>query len=147
MRTGRAPIGLTNAQQEVIEQVIGVLATMMEQALRDAAAYVQEAKRTVVMPRDVELALKRLVLPGSDYWKREDLCQTARTYRQEMFSNNSESASSEDEWIVDLASDWTEASGSQFAESMNSAPARFDAWQPEIPFMQALKRGIVSATQ
>eukprot|EP01047_Picozoa_sp_COSAG01_P127136 COSAG01_NODE_56370_length_318_cov_217.342466_1_plen_43_part_10 len=30
-------------------------------------------KRKVIMPRDIELALKRLVLPGSAYWTRDNL--------------------------------------------------------------------------
>ena len=30
------------------------------------------------MPRDIELALKRLVLPGSAYWTRDDLPKEAK---------------------------------------------------------------------
>jgi histone H3/H4 len=36
---------------------------MMQQAAHDATLYCAEAKRKVIMPRDNELALKRLVLP------------------------------------------------------------------------------------
>ncbi len=44
----------------MIEQTLAILASMMQQAAHDATLYCAEAKRTVIMPRDIELALKRL---------------------------------------------------------------------------------------
>jgi histone H3/H4 len=64
LRAGRANC-MSNVQQDMIEQTLAILASMMQQAAHDATLYCAEAKRTVIMPRDIELALKRLVLPGS----------------------------------------------------------------------------------
>jgi histone H3/H4 len=71
LRAGRANC-MSNIQQDMIEQTLAILASMMQQAAHDATLYCAEAKRTVIMPRDIELALKRLVLPGSAYWTRDD---------------------------------------------------------------------------
>jgi hypothetical protein len=49
-------------QQDMVEQTLAIIASMMQQAAHDATLYCAEAKRTIVMPRDIELALKRLVL-------------------------------------------------------------------------------------
>eukprot|EP01047_Picozoa_sp_COSAG01_P054305 COSAG01_NODE_5920_length_3955_cov_7.103502_4_plen_135_part_00 len=76
MRAGRATC-ISNIQQDMIEQTLAILASMMQQAAHDATLYCAEAKRTVIMPRDIELALKRLVLPGSAYWTRDDLSEEA----------------------------------------------------------------------
>ena len=46
-------------QQDMIEQTLAILASMMQQAAHDATLYCAEAKRTVIMPRDIELALKK----------------------------------------------------------------------------------------
>jgi histone H3/H4 len=72
LRAGRANC-MSNIQQDMIEQTLAILASMMQQAAHDATLYCAEAKRTVIMPRDIELALKRLVLPGSAYYARGDL--------------------------------------------------------------------------
>ena len=69
LRAGRTNC-MSNIQQDMIEQTLAILASMMQQAAHDATLYCAEAKRTVIMPRDIELALKRLVLPGSAYWTR-----------------------------------------------------------------------------
>jgi hypothetical protein len=37
---------------------------MLQQATRDATLYAVEAQRTVILPRDIELALKRLIYSG-----------------------------------------------------------------------------------
>ena len=77
MRAGRANC-MSNIQQDMIEQTLAILASMMQQAAHDATLYCAEAKRTIIMPRDIELALKRLVLPGSAYWTRDDLSEEAQ---------------------------------------------------------------------
>ena len=77
LRAGRANC-MSNIQQDMIEQTLAILASMMQQAAHDATLYCAEAKRTVIMPRDIELALKRLVLPGSAYWTRDDLAGCIR---------------------------------------------------------------------
>jgi|EP01047_Picozoa_sp_COSAG01_P054038 hypothetical protein len=56
-------------------------ASMMQQAAHDATLYCAEARRTVILPRDIELALKRLVLPGSAYWSRDNLPEEAQRIR------------------------------------------------------------------
>ena len=66
---------------------------MMQQAAHDATLYCAEAKRMVIMPRDIELALKRLVLPGSAYWTRDDLSEEAQ---QAVFSLSNERAGPKD---------------------------------------------------
>ena len=89
-RTGCVP----DIQREMVEQTLAILASMMQQAAHDATLYCAEAKRTVIMPRDVELALKRLVLPGSAYWARDDLSEETREIRQHMFTDASSEVSS-----------------------------------------------------
>ena len=59
LRAGRANC-MSNIQQDMIEQTLAILASTMQQAAHDATLYCAEAKRTVIMPRDIELALKRL---------------------------------------------------------------------------------------
>ena len=132
-----------------MQQTLAIIASMMNQAARDATLYTAEAKRTVVMPRDVELALKRLVLPGSAYWKRDDLSEDTRRIRADLFDSDTSSGSESDEsWVVDVAEQaWTETGQSPLTREMNAAPAKFDAWEPDIPFMQALKRAVITATQ
>ena len=66
---------MSNIQQDMIEQTLAILASMMQQDAHDATLYCAEAKRTVIMPRDIELALKRLALPGSAYWTRDDFSE------------------------------------------------------------------------
>jgi hypothetical protein len=63
LRAGRASC-MSDIQQDMIEQTLAILASMMQQAAHEATLYCAEAKRTVIMPRDIELALKRLVLPA-----------------------------------------------------------------------------------
>jgi len=72
LRAGRAQC-VSNIQQDMVEQTLAIIASMMQQAAHDATLYCAEAKRKVIMPRDIELALKRLVLPGSAYWTRDNL--------------------------------------------------------------------------
>ena len=86
MRAGRANC-MSNIQQDMIEQTLAILASMMQQAAHDATLYCAEAKRTVIMPRDIELALKRLVLPGSAYWTRDDLSEEAQQIREHLRLN------------------------------------------------------------
>ena len=83
LRAGRANC-MSNIQQDMIEQTLAILASMMQQAAHDATLYMYcaKAKRTVIMPRDIELALKRLVLPGSAYWTRDDLSEEAQQIRE-----------------------------------------------------------------
>ena len=88
MRAGRANC-MSNIQQDMIEQTLAILASMMQQAAHDATLYCAEAKRTVIMPRDIELALKRLVLPGSAYWTRDDLSKEAQQIREHLFTADS----------------------------------------------------------
>ena len=88
MRAGRANC-MSNIQQDMIEQTLAILASMMQQAAHDATLYCAEAKRTVIMPRDIELALKRLVLPGSAYWTRDDLSEEAQQIREHLFTVDS----------------------------------------------------------
>eukprot|EP01049_Picozoa_sp_SAG25_P014421 SAG25_NODE_2546_length_1539_cov_19.854167_2_plen_156_part_00 len=54
LRAGRANC-MSNIQQDMIEQTLAILASMMQQAAHDATLYCAEAKRTVIMPRDIEL--------------------------------------------------------------------------------------------
>jgi hypothetical protein len=63
LRTGRTNC-VTNMQQDMVEQTLAIIASMMQQAAHDATLYCAEARRTVILPRDIELALKRLVLTG-----------------------------------------------------------------------------------
>ena len=88
LRAGRANC-MSNIQQDMIEQTLAILASMMQQAAHDATLYCAEAKRTVIMPRDIELALKRLVLPGSAYWTRDDLSEEAQQIREHLFTADS----------------------------------------------------------
>lgn len=148
MRTGRGAFS-NAAQQDLMEQTMAIIASMMEQAARDALLYTAEARRTVVMPRDIELALKRLVLPGSAYWKRDDLCEDTKRIRADLFDSSTSSDSESDEsWVVEPPNEvWTETAQSALTREMNAAPAKFEEWNPDIPFMQALKRAVNSATQ
>ena len=146
MRTGRGPFS-SAAQQDFMEQTLAIIASMMNQAARDATLYTAEAKRTVVTSRDVELALKRLVLPGSAYWKRDDLSEETQRIRNDLFDSDT-SSDSDESWVVEVAEEaWTETGQSPLTREMNAAPAKFDAWEPDIPFMQALKRAVITATQ
>ena len=146
MRTGRAAC-TSAAQQDFMEQTLAIIASMMNQAARDATLYTAEAKRTVVTSRDVELALKRLVLPGSAYWKRDDLSEETQRIRNDLFDSDT-SSDSDESWVVEVAEEaWTETEQSPLTREMNAAPAKFDAWEPDIPFMQALKRAVITATQ
>lgn len=146
MRTGRGAFS-SAAQQDFMEQTLAIIASMMNQAARDATLYTAEAKRTVVTSRDVELALKRLVLPGSAYWKRDDLSEETKRIRNDLFDSGT-SSDSDESWVVEVAEEaWTETEQSALTREMNAAPAKFDAWEPDIPFMQALKRAVITATQ
>jgi histone H3/H4 len=42
-------------QRDMAEQTLAIIASMMQQAAHDATIYCAEAKRTVIMPRDIEL--------------------------------------------------------------------------------------------
>ena len=95
LRTGRTNC-VTNMQRDMAEQTLAIIASMMQQAAHDATLYCAEAKRTVIMPRDIEVALKRLVLPGSAYWTRDDLPEEARQIRQRLFADTD--ASSEESY-------------------------------------------------
>ena len=99
LRAGRANC-MSNIQQDMIEQTLAILASMMQQAAHDATLYCAEAKRTVIMPRDIELALKRLVLPGSAYWTRDDLSEEAQQIREHLFTADSSGTESDsgDSW-------------------------------------------------
>jgi histone H3/H4 len=44
----------------MVEQTLAIIASMMQQAAHDTTLYCAGAKRKVIMPRDIELALKRL---------------------------------------------------------------------------------------
>ena len=149
LRTGRANC-VTNMQQDMVEQTLAIIASMMQQAAHDATLYCAEARRTVILPRDIELALKRLVLPGSAYWTRDDLPEEARQIRQRLFADtgsSEEESDSGDSWVTEIGDPvWSETAGSDLTREMNAAPALFDTWQPDIPFMQAVKSAVVKAT-
>jgi histone H3/H4 len=59
LRAGRAKC-VSNMQQDMVEQTLAIIASMMQQAAHDTTLYCAGAKRKVIMPRDIELALKRL---------------------------------------------------------------------------------------
>jgi histone H3/H4 len=148
LRAGRANC-MSNIQQDMIEQTLAILASMMQQAAHDATLYCAEAKRTVIMPRDIELALKRLVLPGSAYWTRDDLSKEAQQIREHLFAADSSDTESDsgDSWVTDVGdAEWSETAASKLTQEMNAAPTKFDKWQPDIPFMQAIKRAVIKAT-
>jgi hypothetical protein len=88
----------------MIEQMLAILASMMQQAAHDATLYCAEAKITLIMPRDIELALKRLVLPGSAYWTRDDLLEEAQKIREHLFATDSSGteSDSDDSWVTDV---------------------------------------------
>ena len=149
LRTGRTNC-VTSMQRDMAEQTLAIIASMMQQAAHDATLYCAEAKRTVIMPRDIELALKRLVLPGSTYWTRDDLPEEARQIRQRLFADtdaSSEESDSGDSWVTEVGdAEWSETARSDLTREMNAAPALFDKWQPDVPFMQAVKSAVVKAT-
>jgi histone H3/H4 len=149
MRTGLIQEPL-NASQDAIEQVMGVVATMLEQAIRDAAAYAAQAQRSTVQPRDLELALKRLVLPGSEYWTNPELPAEAAAARAALCTPDSEASS--DELDEPASGDpleteiWVQAEGSKLVDEMNAAPELFNAWNPDSPLLAALKRATEQAS-
>jgi histone H3/H4 len=148
LRTGRTNC-VTNMQQDMAEQTLAIIASMMQQAAHDATLYCAEARRTVILPRDIELALKRLVLPGSAYWSRDNLPEEAQRIRQRLFADtdSSEESDSGDSWVTEIGDTvWSETAGSDLTREMNVAPALFDKWQPDIPFMHAVKSAVVKAT-
>ena len=106
LRTGRTNC-VTSMQRDMAEQTLAIIASMMQQAAHDATLYCAEAKRTVIMPRDIELALKRLVLPGSAYWTRDDLPEEARQIRQRLFV---EWPDSHVEWLLAVRNSHTKFS-------------------------------------
>ena len=53
LRTGRTNC-VTSMQRDMAEQTLAIIASMMQQAAHDATLYCAEAKRTVIMPRDIE---------------------------------------------------------------------------------------------
>jgi histone H3/H4 len=104
LRTGRTNC-VTNMQRDMAEQTLAIIASMMQQAAHDATLYCAEARRTVILPRDIELALKRLVLPGSAYWTRDDLPEEARQIRQRLFADtgsSEEESDSGDSWVTEI---------------------------------------------
>ena len=136
LRTGRTNC-VTSMQRDMAEQTLAIIASMMQQAAHDATLYCAEARRTVILPRDIELALKRLVLPGSAYWTRDDLPEEARRIRQRLFADtgSSEESDSGDSWVTEIGdAEWSETAGSDLTREMNAAPALFDKWQPDVPF-------------
>jgi histone H3/H4 len=149
MRTGLDDGQMTTAQQDTMEQVMAVVASMMQQAVCDAAAYVAQAQRTVILPRDIELALKRLVLPGSAYWRNDALVEDTAAIRRDLFSGEDDDfqmVDAEDAEVLPEDVCWTEARGSTLACEMNAAPARFAEWKPDNPFMAAVKRATEHAS-
>jgi|EP01047_Picozoa_sp_COSAG01_P043041 histone H3/H4 len=131
LRAGRVEC-IPDIEHDMLEQTLAIIASMMQQAAHDATLYCAEAKRIVVMPRDIELALKRLVLPGSAYWTRDDLSEEAQQIRHRLFVDaSSEESDSGDSWVTDVGGEWSETAESDLTREMNAAPALFDKWQPE----------------
>jgi hypothetical protein len=88
-----------------VEQTLAIIASMMQQAAHDATLYCAEARRTVILPRDIELALKRLVLPGSAYWSWDSLPEEAQRIRQRLFADtdaSNEESDSADSWVTEI---------------------------------------------
>jgi hypothetical protein len=144
MQTGRVHCA-SAVQQDTAEQTLCILASILQQATRDATLYVVEAQRTVILPRDIELALKRLVLPGSAYWKRTDLSEEAQQLRTRLFASGDCSSESDEDWVTDIDDVWTQTARSPLTREMNAAPARFADWEPDIPFMKSLKQAVQCA--
>jgi hypothetical protein len=88
------------------------------------------------------------VLPGSAYWTRDNLPEEAQLIRERLFSAASSSESdSDDSWVTDVAdAEWSATADSDLTREMNAAPALFEKWEPDIPFMQAVKSAVVKAT-
>jgi histone H3/H4 len=146
LRAGRVEC-IPDIEHDMLEQTLAIIASMMQQAAHDATLYCAEAKRIVVMPRDIELALKRLVLPGSAYWTRDDLSEETQQIRHRLFVDaSSEESDSGDSWVTDVGGEWSETAESDLTREMNAAPALFDKWQPEIPFMQSVKQAVIKAS-
>jgi histone H3/H4 len=112
LRAGRVEC-IPDIEHDMLEQTLAIIASMMQQAAHDATLYCAEAKRIVVMPRDIELALKRLVLPGSAYWTRDDLSEEAQQIRHRLFVDaSSEESDSGDSWVTDVGGEWSETAES-----------------------------------
>eukprot|EP01047_Picozoa_sp_COSAG01_P004547 COSAG01_NODE_151_length_23939_cov_24.482802_1_plen_141_part_00 len=108
LRTGRTNC-VTNMQQDMVEQTsktLAIIASMMQQAAHDATLYCAEARRTVILPRDIELALKRLVLPGSAYWSRDNLPEEAQQIRHRLFVSRQCSANGVKPFFREFSVPW-----------------------------------------
>ena len=144
MRTGQGSGG--NARTEAMMPEIVSLTTMLLNAsLKDAAVYAESAGRKTVAPRDIHLALMRLVVPNSVFWTAESFETDAAETRELLFGDYESDEEAETELPMADADDevekWVPSDDvSQLAVEMNNAQTAFDAWHPDAPLLQAIKR-------
>jgi hypothetical protein len=134
---------------DMMEQIICLVTMLLNAAVKDASVYAQAANRKCVSPRDIHLALMRLVVPNSAFWTQEAFQADADAMHHMLFGEESGSDSDQDSDSAagpavlesEEEEDWVAAESScAVTTEMNEAEAAFTAWLPDGPLLQALKR-------
>ena len=137
--------------------IMGLLMIFMENAARDASQYASAASRSIVLPKDIVLALKRQAVPSGGFWNDPNLLQRFAENRQAMLADDDDDEDDDDDDESsegegdDAASvpQWTAApsDASELCAGINAAEAEFAAWGPTTPMESIVRRAIVEVEE
>ena len=134
MQTG---FGESQMTEEYIKSMTDIMLPVMEQAMLLAGEYCKACGRDVILPEDMEYAMK--------YCAMYTVGQQIGTYFPEIYDTDDE----EDDDIEDVETEdcppFVEYSGEDIRFiQMNDAVKRWDSWAPQSPIEQMLKNAINS---
>ena len=139
MQTGFGVGGGEQMAEEYIKSMTDIMLPVMEQAMLLAGEYCKACGRNVILPEDMEYAMK--------YCAMYNVGQQIGTMFPEIYEEHDEE--DEDEDIEDVPPEECPSFVQYTGEDprfiqMNEAAERWDSWVPQSPIEQMLKNAINS---
>ena len=134
MQTG---FGESQMTEEYIKSMTDIMLPVMEQAMLLAGEYCKACGRDVILPEDMEYAMK--------YCAMYTVGQQIGTYFPEIYDTDDEEEDDIEDVETEDCPPFVEYSGedTRFIQ-MNDAVKRWDSWAPQSPIEQMLKNAINS---
>jgi hypothetical protein len=134
MQTG---FGESQMTEEYIKSMTDIMLPVMEQAMLLAGEYCKACGRDVILPEDMEYAMK--------YCAMYTVGQQIGTYFPEIYDTDDEEEDDIEDVETEDCPPFVEYSGEDIRFiQMNDAVKRWDSWAPQSPIEQMLKNAINS---
>ena len=147
---GGAPPG-----PDIVNDVAALVTALLQEAIRCADCYRAAAGRRRVHPRDINIALMHVALPGSCFWLDAEMPRKVEDISVALAEQSSGEEEEEEEEGAGCE-EWSQppAGASDLADAMHRSEQQFSLWHPEDGIMRHIRdavdemsRGISSATR